>query len=63
MENSLSDEYMLFLREHDGGAPEVIERPLGAFASYAEARRAQQEQLLVSGDSVIRYVGPAGGGD
>ncbi len=64
MEYPLTDQFQVFLRKHhNGGAPEVVEEPLGEFASYADARRAQLAQLRASRDCVIRYVGPSGGGD
>lgn len=65
MEHSSSDLYLVFLRdrsrEQDG--PEQAEQPVAGCASYAEARQIQRLNLQAKRDCVIRYAGPAGGGD
>jgi hypothetical protein len=43
--------------------PDQSERPLATCATYAEARRIQREFLRACRICVVRYVGPAGGGD
>jgi hypothetical protein len=60
-----SDEFEVYLR-HDGphaGWMEVEERAVVRCPTYEEARRVRQEFLHLHRKCVIRYVGPAGGGD
>ena len=42
---------------------DAVEEPLCNCATYADARRAWQEYRSPGRECVIRYVGPAGGGD
>jgi hypothetical protein len=64
MDHTPSDQFLVFLRMHpQGETHEVVEVPLGQFDTYEEARRVRQAQLQAARDCVIRYVGPAGGGD
>jgi hypothetical protein len=64
MDNPDSDQFLVYVREHDdSGVHGVVEEPLASFATYAEARRMQQDQFRAARDCVIRYVGPSGGGD
>jgi hypothetical protein len=59
------DCFVVFVRRVTGSAdhPDVVEQRLVSFATYAEARRVQREFRRCARDCVIRYVGPAGGGD
>jgi hypothetical protein len=43
--------------------PEMVERPLAACATYADARRIQQFYRQSDQECVIRYEGVSGGGD
>jgi len=43
--------------------PDHAERLFASCATYAEARRVQQRLHGAAHDSIIRYIGPAGGGD
>jgi hypothetical protein len=65
MESSHDDRFIVFLRQHRGSSsqPDLAERPLVACSSYAEARRVMKEFQYTARECVIRYVGPAGGGD
>jgi hypothetical protein len=60
------DCYVVYLRldsRHDEH-PDQAEQPIAVCSSYGEARRAQREFHLVSPrPSVIRFIGPSGGGD
>ena len=65
MESAYDDRFVVFLR-HDranSNRPDCSERPLTTCSSYEEARRIQRELHHASRVCVIRYVGPAGGGD
>jgi hypothetical protein len=66
MESVLEDRFVVYLRSdsrHDDH-PDWVEEPLAVCSTYEDARRAQREHHLVSPrQSVIRYIGPAGGGD
>ncbi len=59
------DRFVVFVRT--AGTPEerpdVAERALITCASYAEARRVRREIHNSLRECVIRYIGPAGGGD
>jgi hypothetical protein len=66
MSNAHEESFVVFLRDvrcDPGGGPEVVERPLVACPTYAEARRAWREWRRPARACVIRYVGPSGGGD
>lgn len=67
MDTAHDDRYLIFLRYDLGHAHATVdaaEQPLASCASYHEARRIRLAlQGAGSGDCVIRYVGPAGGGD
>jgi predicted alpha/beta-fold hydrolase len=65
MEPVHEDRYVVFLR-HDRGhsnRPDCSERLLTTCGSYEEARRIQRALLQSSRPCVIRFIGPAGGGD
>jgi len=65
VESIQDDCFIVFLR-HDRASsnrPDCSERPLTKCSSYEEARRIQRELHHTSRICVIRYVGPAGGGD
>jgi hypothetical protein len=59
------DRYVVYIRVDPGHdeRPDGAERPLLTCSSYAEARRIRRQYLAANRDCVIRYVGPAGGGD
>jgi hypothetical protein len=64
MESRYDDCFVVFLRHPSRpNCPDRAERPLVTCSSYAEARRIQKEFHYTARDCVIRYVGPAGGGD
>lgn len=65
MESSQDDRFIVFLRQPRGTSyqPDLVERPLVSCSSYAEARRVLKEFHYTARECVIRYVGPAGGGD
>lgn len=65
MDSPHEDCFVIYLRadRRHGDWPEHAERPLAAAPTYAEARRLQRALRLHVPDCVIRYVGPAGGGD
>ena len=65
MNNVHDDRFLVFVRadrshEHP---PEEFERYLTSCATYEEARRIQREYRSFDRECVIRYLGPAGGGD
>jgi hypothetical protein len=61
------DRFVVFLRFDPSSGKaysEAGEHPLASCSSYGEARRIRQAlQSSATGECVIRYVGPAGGGD
>jgi hypothetical protein len=65
MESSQDDRFIVFLRQPRGASyqPDLAEQPLASCSSYAEARRILKEFHYTARECVIRYVGPAGGGD
>jgi hypothetical protein len=65
MESVLDDRFIVFIRQDRGNSnrPDHSERALVTCASYEEARRVQRYLRHAERASVIRYVGPAGGGD
>jgi hypothetical protein len=65
MEQFQDDRFAVFARREcgHGERPDATERPLVTCATYGEARRIQREILRSSRICIIRYVGPAGGGD
>jgi hypothetical protein len=67
MEKVHEDRFMLFLRSdpsHLKSSAETVEHLVASCASYAEARRIRNAlQGAATGECVIRYVGPTGGGD
>jgi hypothetical protein len=65
MESAHEDRYVVFLR-HDrahSSRPDCSERLLTTCSTYEEARRIQRQMQESSRPCVIRFVGPAGGGD
>jgi len=56
------DRFEVFVRLNRT-AGETEEQPLAVCATYAEARRIRVAFHGSPGEFVIRYVGPAGGGD
>jgi hypothetical protein len=65
MEAVFEDRFIVFLRQDVGHAsrPDHGERMLATCSSYSEARQLQRLLLQDSRSSVIRFVGPSGGGD
>lgn len=64
MESSQDDRFVVFVRHHGQSySPDRAERPLATCSTYAEARRIRREFHYTARECVIRYVGPAGGGD
>jgi hypothetical protein len=59
------DRYLIFVRadRSQNDTPEGFERYLISCATYGEARRIQREYRSLARECVIRYLGPAGGGD
>jgi hypothetical protein len=62
MPSTTDDCFVLFVRssEDQAGPGEL---PVAACPSYAEARRVRAQLGYATGECVIRFVGPAGGGD
>jgi hypothetical protein len=65
MDQFLDDRFAVFAHvdPNNRERPDHAERPLATCATYAEARRIQRELLRACRICVVRYVGPAGGGD
>ncbi len=66
MDAVLDDCFVVFVRADRKHSewPENVERPLAVCATYGEAREAQRAfHRTLAQDTVIRYIGPAGGGD
>ncbi len=66
MEPVHDDRFVVFVRLDPSHAnrPDRSERPFATCSTYEEARRIQRELHHASRSiCVIRYVGPAGGGD
>ncbi len=64
--NSVHDDrFLVFVRADPSPhtSPEDGERYLISCPSYAEARRIQRHYRTLSMDCIIRFLGPAGGGD
>ena len=59
------DCFVVYVRDGGGhaGHPEDVERPVASCPSYEEACCLRRELQLSAHDCVIRYVGPAAGGD
>jgi hypothetical protein len=66
MESVHDDRYVVYLRRDrfHPDRPDCSERALTTCSTYEEARRIQRElHHHTSRACVIRYIGPAGGGD
>jgi hypothetical protein len=65
MDTALDDRFMVYLRldPRHGGSSASQERLVAACSSYAEAKRVRRTLMDSSCECVIRFVGPAGGGD
>jgi hypothetical protein len=67
MESVHDDHFMVFLRfdlRYAKTSSEATEQPLACCSTYEDARRIRKVlQGAAAGDCVIRYIGPAGGGD
>jgi hypothetical protein len=64
--NSVHDDrFLVFVRADRRHAtpPEDFERYLISCPTYQDARRLQREMRNLDQECVIRYLGPAGGGD
>jgi hypothetical protein len=61
------DRFMVFVRSDSAEAKstaDAVETPLATCASYSEALRIREAlRARGAGECVIRYFGPAGGGD
>jgi hypothetical protein len=59
------DRYLIFVRgdRSQNHAPDGFERYVISCPTYEEARRIQREYRSMARECVIRYLGPAGGGD
>jgi hypothetical protein len=59
------DRFIVFIRLDPGHGerPEANEHAVVTCSTYAEARRIRRQCLRSNSDCVIRFVGPAGGGD
>jgi hypothetical protein len=65
MDTAQDDRFMVYLRldPRHGGPLISQERLVASCPSYAEAKRVRRKLQDSSCECVIRYVGPAGGGD
>jgi hypothetical protein len=66
MNTFFDDRYLVFVRGDRSHitSPEEFEKYLTTCPTYEEARRLQREfRSSCDGEIVIRYLGPAGGGD
>jgi len=65
MESFLDDRFVVFLCHiaNRSNRPDDAERVLATCSSYEEARQIQRHLQHQDHKCVIRYVGPAGGGD
>jgi hypothetical protein len=65
MESIHDDRFVVFVRVDRGHStrPDYAERPLRTCSTYKEAREVQRQLRDTARDSVIRFVGPSGGGD
>ena len=67
MDKVQDDRFMVYIRYDPNRSPETPEageQAVAACATYSEARQIRQAlQTAGTGECVIRYVGPAGGGD
>jgi len=63
MDTVIDDRYVVYIRLDPAhpSRPDAGEEAVAACSSYAEARRVQREYQ--GAECVIRYIGPAGGGD
>jgi hypothetical protein len=65
MDSTGADQYLVYVRSrlHRAGPPELAEEPLTICSTYAEAREVQLANQGPDRECIIRFVGPAGGGD
>jgi hypothetical protein len=65
MNTSCEEDYVVFMRGRGivGDDPMDAERELAHCATYEEAEWVRQENETRSRKCIIRYLGPAGGGD
>jgi hypothetical protein len=65
MDTVHDDRFLVFVRADRSHStpPEDFERYLISCPTYEDARRIQREYRSRSRECVIRYLGPAGGGD
>ena len=64
LEDAKEDCFVVFVRPPAAGdGPPVAERPVASCATQAEARAVQQQLRLTGAECVVRFTGPAGGGD
>ena len=65
MDSATDDRFVVYIRFDPGhpDRPDTGEKFVGACSSYKEARQLRREYQRAAQECVIRYVGPAGGGD
>jgi hypothetical protein len=65
MESALEGQYLVFVRSHGkhDATPEEAEMHMVSCLSYEEAHRIKSQWNQAGRACVIRYEGPAGGGD
>ena len=65
METTQQDQFAVYLRQRwdAGHAPEEVERLLVSCSTYEEACWVRRENNAPGRECIIRYLGPAGGGD
>ncbi len=65
MDTGLEDRFVVFVRgdRRSPKAPDAVERELVSCATYQEARWVRKENQAPGRECIIRYFGPAGGGD
>jgi hypothetical protein len=66
MNDAQEDRFVLLVRPDPGHGESpggLLEQPLAVCSTYGEARLLRQKLQGTAGDCVIRFIGPAGGGD
>ncbi len=63
MDTDFQNPFIVFVRDHRAAGADRSERELVRCASYAEAAWVRQECASPHRRCIIRYLGPAGGGD
>jgi len=63
MKVALDDCFVVYIRERKANPNRPAERPLVSCGSYQEAEMVRRENQGPDRHCIIRYTGPAGGGD